>query len=336
MSLAIGITGGRFGGGGGGSAPSLSVAVSDANPQAGTSITITATPSAGFTPVRYFAEAHNGTNLIYIGENGTGIFNWLVSEVGTLSIFVYVDDGTTTSAYNIGGETVIVSFNPLALTSPVAGYDASDASTITIATGVSAIDNLVSGGQAITQGSGASQPSVVSAYQNGLDAIKFDGTNDFLATSTALLSNNDYYIAIACRPVAEAVTRGIFSQFTSGAAGRMTLTSNQNVGGATALGLINPFINGSTGLSDFAFTTSNLIIEFESAFGTLEVRLNGTVVAGGTTAVNILATVFRLGTSSGSSAFFNGHFYEMWAYNSSQTTVNKNGMVAYLQSKWAI
>lgn len=317
------------------SGASVSVAVSDAIPDFGDTITITATPS-NFTPVRYFCEIRQGTNLIYVGDNGTGIFNYTVDVVGSLEVYVYADDGATVSAFNIGGTATFVAFSPLSLSSPVAGYDASDASSVTIATGVSAITNQVGGGLPLSQASGTSQPAYLIAYKNGLNAIKFDGINDFLASSAALLSGNDWYVSIACRPESTAAIQSIFSQFTSGQDGRMTMNANQNVGGSVAAGRMNPFISPSTGLLDFAFTTASHVIEFESAFGVLSVRFNGTVVATGSTAVAVRNEVFRLGSLDGASGFFSGHFYELWLFNASQTTANKNALLLYYQNKWNI
>jgi hypothetical protein len=305
--------------------PSVSLAVSDATPDFGETITLTATP-IGFVPVRYFCEIRNGTTLIYVGDNATGIFNYTVDTVGSLQVYVYADDGSTVSAFNIGGTATVVAFSPLSLASPVAGYDASDASSVTVATGVSALVQL----------SGTFQPAYLIAYKNGLNAIKFDGTNDFLASSAALLSGNDWYISIACRPESTATVQSIFSQFTSGQDGRTTMNANQNAGGGASAGRMLPFTSPSTGLLDFAFTTASHVIEFESALGVLQVRFNGTVVATGTTAVVIRNEVFRLGSLDGSQAFFSGHFYEIWLFNASQTTANKNALLLYYQNKWNI
>jgi hypothetical protein len=85
--------------------PSLSVAVSNANPQVGASITITATP-AGFTPTNYlFFTKQNGT-MEYIGENALGVIAWTVDVFGTFDIYVQADNNTSASAFNIGGESV--------------------------------------------------------------------------------------------------------------------------------------------------------------------------------------------------------------------------------------
>jgi hypothetical protein len=316
-------------------APSVSLAVSDATPDFGETITLTATP-IGFVPVRYFCEIRNGTNLIYVGDNATGIFNYTVDTVGSLQVYVYADDGSTVSAFNIGGTATVVAFSPLSLASPVAGYDTSDASSVTVATGVSAITNQVGGGLPLVQSSGTLQPAYLIAYKNGLNAIKFDGTNDFLASSAALLSGNDWYISIACRPESTATVQSIFSQFTSGQDGRTTMNANQTAGFSVSAGRMLPFTSPSAGLLDFAFTTASHVIEFESVFGVLQVRFNGTVVATGTTAVAIRNEVFRLGSLDGSQAFFSGHFYEIWLFNASQTTANKNALLLYYQNKWNI
>ena len=71
-------------------------------------------------------------------------------------------------------------FSPRQLPGLIAWYDAADASTITIATGVSQWNDKSASGFNVVQANTANQPSVQSASQNGRDTILFDGTNDYL------------------------------------------------------------------------------------------------------------------------------------------------------------
>lgn len=77
----------------------------------------------------------------------------------------------------------------LATASPL-WFDASDAITITTATGISAWSNKGSLGGSLTQGTGASQPTWPAAVLNGLHVARFDGSAQriFTASSVAVPS----------------------------------------------------------------------------------------------------------------------------------------------------
>lgn len=70
--------------------------------------------------------------------------------------------------------------------SPNIWYDATDSSTITIATGVSSWSNKGSGTNNATQGTASAQPSVVTNELNGYQIIRWDGSDDNLTMGTRL------------------------------------------------------------------------------------------------------------------------------------------------------
>ena len=73
-------------------------------------------------------------------------------------------------------------FDPRSISGLVAWLDASDASTVTVATGVSEWRNKITGTSiAATQGVTNNQPAYQLAARNGKNSIYFDGTNDGLA-----------------------------------------------------------------------------------------------------------------------------------------------------------
>ena len=95
----IGIIGGRFSSGGGGS--SISLAVSDSTPDLGDSVTITATPSAGYVPMSYtFTIPRINGDTISVTQTGAGanIYTWTAEGNGTVTINVCSTDGTDTAA----------------------------------------------------------------------------------------------------------------------------------------------------------------------------------------------------------------------------------------------
>ena len=83
----------------------------------------------------------------------------------------------------LGGKISIKSLPGLAL-----WLDASDASTITIATGVSVWADKSGKGNNATQGTGAAQPTVQAAAQNGKNTIRFTGASTQTLTLTSAIT----------------------------------------------------------------------------------------------------------------------------------------------------
>ncbi len=80
----IGVTGGVSG--------SIAVAVSNATPTFGQSITITATPT-GFTPTSYLFFAFDGSSVELIAEQAGAVVNWSVALLGAFDIYALGTDG---------------------------------------------------------------------------------------------------------------------------------------------------------------------------------------------------------------------------------------------------
>lgn len=73
-------------------------------------------------------------------------------------------------------------FNPKSLSGLAAWYDAADATTLTIATGVSAWADKSGNGRTITQDVANNQPASGTRTIGGKNALDFDGSNDSLST----------------------------------------------------------------------------------------------------------------------------------------------------------
>ncbi len=82
----IGVTGGVSG--------SISVAVSDATPNFGDTITITATPT-NYTPTSYLFFAFDGSSVEFIAEQAGNAVNWSVTLLGAFDIYALGTDGAT-------------------------------------------------------------------------------------------------------------------------------------------------------------------------------------------------------------------------------------------------
>jgi hypothetical protein len=119
MSLAIGITGGRFSSGGGGGGSSISLAVSDSTPDLGDSVTITVTPSEGYVPTSYLFFVYDGNELTFLAEQVSNVYNWTTNVIGALELYVIATDGVTEVADVI---TVTVNSNPAFISEWITWY----------------------------------------------------------------------------------------------------------------------------------------------------------------------------------------------------------------------
>lgn len=100
---------------------------------------------------------------------------------GDISAF-YVGSQVVSAVYLGSSAIYSAAFDPSTITGLQAWWDASDASTITESSGsVSQVDDKSGNSNHLTQSTGSSQPSLVSAAQNGLSVLRFDGFNDYLS-----------------------------------------------------------------------------------------------------------------------------------------------------------
>lgn len=169
------------------------------------------------TPLRWLTIADGVNTTTYLNDgSGSGTANnQSFGNNGCLQVGTAITNQATNGAYWDGmiSEVIITTsplnsaeranlqayfkakwglvFSPLDIPALQLWLDASDAATRTIATGVSAWADKSGKGNNATQATGANQPTVSSAAQNGLDALDFDGLNhsmslpDFLSGFSA-------------------------------------------------------------------------------------------------------------------------------------------------------
>lgn len=89
----FGARGSSSGSSGGG--VSLAVTVSNITPDNGDTVTITATPSVGFTPTEYTYILFDGVNITLLAQQAGNTFNWSITQAaGTYEVYVLATDGT--------------------------------------------------------------------------------------------------------------------------------------------------------------------------------------------------------------------------------------------------
>ncbi|MFM5960147.1 MAG: hypothetical protein ACKOQ2_23825, partial [Dolichospermum sp.] len=163
--------------------------------------------------------------------------------------------------------------------------DAADASTIILnGSTVSQWRDKSGNGRNATQATAANQPVLATNSQNGQNGITFDGVNDYLVFSSALLQTT-HSLFIVFKPTIKSVTGTIFGQWASGQTGRYLWNVNQNCLGVTASGRLNVFNSTTTQgdcsggfAKDVDISNTATLIESLSTTGTEQWKLfkNGT------------------------------------------------------------
>jgi hypothetical protein len=85
------------------------------------------------------------------------------------------------------------------LSRPALWFDAADASTITVSTGISEWRDKSGNGRHISQSTSAFQPIYSQTLINSLPAVVFDGSNDYLSTTSFPTSFTELYIYVIAK-----------------------------------------------------------------------------------------------------------------------------------------
>lgn len=243
-------------------------------------------------------------------------------------------------------------FNPRSIAGLVLWLDPTDATSYTIATGVSEWrDKSGSGSVAFTQAIGNNQPTLSTI--NGKTALSFDGSNDSLTTSSTLFTGNSsftfFQVLLGTFPGTSAQ---VFNHRT-GAGGADTndfcvaLVANQ--GAAWVFGTlrtrVRSFRSGVGYNADQRFDSV-------SVSGAGAISVVGTFAASSATsaawwrgtAAPASASTSDTGNNAGmaigcrlnatADLFYQGLMGEILAYNRSLSTTERQGVQSYLARKW--
>lgn len=91
-------------------------------------------------------------------------------------------------------------FDPRRISGLQAWYDFSDASTLTIDTGITSVRDKSGNNFTASEAVGANQPLLVSNARNGRSAADFDGTNDKLTTASIAADLTQFTAFMVLRP----------------------------------------------------------------------------------------------------------------------------------------
>jgi hypothetical protein len=124
--------------------------------------------------------------------------------------------------------------------------DAADSNTVEQSGGVVSEWRDKSGNSRhASQAASGSRPIVATASQNSLNGISFDGINDYLGFSSALLGAT-HSLFILFKPTIEPAVGTVFGQWQGGQTGRYLWATNQDAAGAVAAGALNVFNSTAT------------------------------------------------------------------------------------------
>ncbi len=216
-----------------------------------------------------------------------------------------------------------------------------DVSTISSSGSVSQwLDQTTNGNNAF-QATGANQPTLSTNAINGMPAVTFNGSSQFLQMGSSfknLTAGADVFIV--AKPQSASATGTLWEACSNGsnAADEIGLQT----AGTQAVGIANNSTTTSSVTSSSGALTvgSYQLVEFQhNGAGTGTILVNGTSVGSATVQnlANILRAANYIGTgANASSTFFQGSIAEILVFNSPQTSAQRGDILAYINSKYGL
>lgn len=234
-------------------------------------------------------------------------------------------------------------FTPLDL-SPLAWWDASDASTFTYSSGtsVSQWTDKTTNAWAAVQATAASQPSR-SGTVNGLSTVVFDGSNDSLSVSSFNMSGGQKFtlaMVTSCVSGNDRVFAEHTTNYNATPGAWIVYRANTNVVAFAKRG----GGNYATFDSSASLTTTPRIIfaEHDGTLSTDESSMwidssnSGTRPINNNTNANNLNATMYVGARAGTGLYLNGQIAEFIVTTSILTAAQRVDLQTYLAAKWGI
>ena len=229
----------------------------------------------------------------------------------------------------------VASFSPVQISGMELWLDASDSSTLLQASGgsSSAADGDPVGewkdksGKArhLSQSDGTRKPALKTAIKNGRNAVRFDGTNDYLRTSANYTINNPFTVFVVAirRSGGDASYPYLWDNRFSNIAGMVW-----QLGGPFAMGA-GAWLTGASVANDSAVLLCGI---YNGSSSTL--IQNGTSYTGdvGTSTFSLIT----LGDNGALHRPMSGDVCEMAFYNGVVSANDRTKMINYLNEKWSI
>lgn len=225
-------------------------------------------------------------------------------------------------------------FNPKTISGLYAWWDATDASTLTISTGVSAWKDKSGTGLTATQSTGAYQPLTTS----GGSAVTIGGKQ------ALLYDLGDQLLAAASYTITAQSTFAVFRPESIFSFARI-VCQESDVANATYIQLLQPnngvynvgsYIDGGYRSAVSAAQNTNVIGESHHSGSAVQCVANGVAGASYAVSLNFSPTKIGIGNSAGGSNTFVGRIGEVLIWNRALTSTEITSVRKYLSSKWGI
>jgi hypothetical protein len=230
--------------------------------------------------------------------------------------------------------------------------DAADANTITESSGeVSQWNDKSGNGRNATQATQANRPALTTAAQNSLNAVSFDGSNDFfsLASALPLANSGSFDVFMAGKPTHTSRDTnhgaGVVRQFPgSDAAGSWgTVIKHTGAAGVVHLGgggsghvFGGSILSGTNAIASWTFKQSGG--SDSAAKWTIRIDAGSPVAETNASASSGWGTgngeIGRIFTTSG--YYYLGLMYEIVITVSEASTTNRQRIEGYLAHKWGL
>lgn len=259
-------------------------------------------------------------------------------DIGEL-IGVTVTATNATASASASAATVgpIAVWSPLALTGLAAWYDASDAATLTVAGGkVSAWTDKSGNGKTLTQATSGSQPSLITAAQNGRDVVRFTASDDFMANASVTLGAVTFIAVVKATAAGIIVEHGTNANTTAGTFLYSTVGSTMVTRRSTrSVKDASP----STWLTSPASAAKVVFVQDGTHAG-LKLYKNGTEVttatAGGLSTdigTGSVSASLNVGARAGGTFGFSGDICELFVMSAAITSDERSRIETYL-GRW--
>jgi hypothetical protein len=298
------------------------------------------------------AQAGTGTGRLANGyaltdawlRNNTNYNAWIAGTNKALRF--YAADGVSTGNQSIvrykaapTGERpcgTVTEVKGIVTNGLIAWYDFSDLSTITLSGAeITAIAGKQGYGTAVTQATSANRPTSQSAVQNGLAIGRFDGIDDYLQGTFTVNTSEFSLLFVAKKIQSGSGVRRIIDIHNN--ANTSTYIFAAETAGSVFIGQRLPFIS----LIDMPFAGIAALTDFEAVSyrvsgATQEARYDATSYTTPPAAAGFAPDKITIGAAGSISSFLNGDVGEVIIYNRYLTDSERDTMLDYLKSKWAI
>lgn len=213
--------------------------------------------------------------------------------------------------------------------------DASDASTVTVVTGVSQWTDKSGTGNTVVQATEVNQPTYSAAVQNGLNAILFDTSTWYLVKTsptglTSLAAMTVFMVSTAAGTGSTRQAVGVWE--ASNLCWRIAKVANQ-LGRqieVSAAGSVAVTVNANAGTQDVFYVTTATVDPTTTA-----INHAGTDATGSTPGTLFAsASPLYVGASVGPTALWNGYIGEILVYNRKLSATEISEVQTYLNDKW--